>query len=61
MANITAIFKKGTNPILIIIALLTSIVCKILESIIQELFKNNNLYAPCHHSFRSNKSALGSF
>ena len=62
MANITAIFKKGDKssannyrPVS-----LTSIVCKILESIIrdliQEFFESNNLYTACQHGFRSNKS-----
>ena len=62
MANITAIFEKGDKssannyrPVS-----LTSIVCKILESIIrdliQEFFESNNLYTACQHGFRSNKS-----
>ena len=61
-ANVTAIFKKGEKsdannyrPVS-----LTSIVCKVLESIIrdvlQEFFEQLNIYSPCQHGFRKNKS-----
>ena len=61
-ANISAIFKKGEKsdannyrPVS-----LTSIVCKVLESIIrdtvQEYFEQQNLYTQCQHGFRKNKS-----
>ena len=61
-ANVSAIFKKGEKsdannyrPVS-----LTSIVCKILESIIrdvlQNFFENQNLYSSCQHGFRKDKS-----
>ena len=61
-ANVSAIFKKGEKsdannyrPVS-----LTSIICKVLESIIrdimQDFLENLCLYSPCQHGFRKNRS-----
>ena len=64
LAEVAAIFKKGTKsepgnyrPVS-----LTSICCKVLESIIRDVlvdhFTDNNLYNECQHGFRKKRSCV---
>ena len=63
-ANIVAIFKKGTrsDPGNYRPVSLTSIVCKVLESLIRDVlvnyFNNCNLYSDSQHGFRQNRSCM---
>ena len=64
IAEVTAIFKKGSKklPSNYRPVSLTSIVCKVLESIIKDQIQNyievNNLFSPSQHGFRSHRSCV---
>ena len=64
MANVTAIFKKGTKsepgnyrPVS-----LTSVTCKVFESIVRDCIVDymscNNLFSDCQHGFRQHRSCV---